>query len=137
MTKNFPFGKAASYSCWRMLLGIMLSITLLPVSIVSAAYALTSQIVPDPAIVEALANKSISYWFVALALFSISSWTIVVRWLLTQLVEQRKTNAESNDKLISYMREDHSKNTVLLSKVEDSHNRLAAVLERLEPAKKQ
>lgn len=135
MNKDFPLGHAQSYSCWRMLIGIMLAMLLLPISMVSAAYAYTlshlAQI-PTPEQIESLAGKSLSYWFVALALFSISSWTVIVKWLLGQLMEQRKANSEANGQLISYMRDDHASTKVLLEKVEASHNRLADVLNNMQ-----
>lgn len=103
-----------------MVTGVMLSVILLPVAIASAGFAYSTYEIaqiPTPADVEALANKSISYWFVALALFSISSWTVIVRWLLSQLMEQRAASARATSEMIGYMKEDRTNAMMLMSKV--------------------
>lgn len=129
--KDFPFGRAASASCWRMLLGVMLTSILLPLGVASATYSYQLAFLPSPDDVTKLADGDLRYWFAALALFSISSWTVVVRWLLNQIVEQRKAYAIINQQMIDYMRDDHSKTQVLLAKVEGSHNRLANALDKI------
>ena len=131
MRKDFPLGHATSYVCWRMILGFMLSAILLPMGVASAGVAYHLAQIPTPEAVEALAGKSLSYWFIALALFSISSWTVIVKWLLGQLLEQRMANTKATTELISYMKEDHTSTKILLEKVENSHTRLADVLNRI------
>lgn len=120
-----------------MHIAFMLSILLLPIGIASGAYgvsALAQTSIPVTSeAVEALAGKSLSYWFIALALFSISSWTVIVKWLLSQLMEQRKANAEVTTQLINYMKDDHANTKVLLEKVETSNIRLSTVLDKLLP----
>lgn len=127
MNKDFPLGHAKSFTCWRMVTGVMLAVILLPVALASAGYAYTNYElaqIPTPADVEALANKSVSYWLVALALFSISSWTFIVRWLLNQLMEQRAASTKATSELISYMKEDRTNQMILMTKV-------SALLEKL------
>ena len=136
---TFPFGKAESSSCWKMQLAVMLVVLLAPLGLCSAAYSYHLAQIPSSDQIDALAGKNLSWWFIALALFSISSWTIIVRWLLSQLMEQRKANTEATTQLIGYMRDDHASTKVLLEKVNASNDaltlsngRLIAALEHME-----
>jgi hypothetical protein len=99
----------------RLTIAILL-VAILP-SVALAAVAVATGAIPFQAEVDYLANKSIAYWFLALAAISIASWSFIVRWLLNQLESQRSVNATVTNKLISYMEGDHAKMIVVTEKV--------------------
>lgn len=68
---------------------------------------------------EALGDRSIGYWFIALAVVAIASWTWIVRWLIKQIETQREAHTTLAQELISYLKTDHANNSALLSKVGD------------------
>jgi len=99
----------------RLTLAILL-VAILP-SVALGAVGIAAGAIPFESEVEYLANKSIAYWFLALAAISIASWSFIVRWLLNQLESQRSVNANVTNKLISYMEGDHAKMLIVTEKV--------------------
>jgi fructose-specific phosphotransferase system IIC component len=63
---------------------------------------------PYAGAVEALADKSMAYWFLALAGLAIGSWTWIVKWLIKQLEDQRAAHANTQNQLINFMEKDHA-----------------------------
>lgn len=109
--------------------GIVAAIVLPPLALGAAGAAVTVAQLPGKEIVDDLANRSLAYWFVALAVVSIGSWTWIVRWLLAQLESQRAANLDSNKLLIAYMERDHADLRTVLARTTDV---LERVLHRLE-----
>jgi hypothetical protein len=99
----------------RLTLAILL-VALLP-SVALGAVGVAAGAIPFQSEVDYLANKSIGYWFLALAAIAIASWSFIVRWLLNQLESQRMVNADVTNKLIAYMEGDHAKMIVVTEKV--------------------
>jgi hypothetical protein len=85
-------------------------ILLLPTGVFSAA--LVAQITPDTVraleAAEQLAGKPLGYWLIALAMFCGTTFTLIVKWLLSQLESQRTANAAANGLLMSYLRDDRT-----------------------------
>lgn len=88
------------------------------------------------AAVENLAGKSISYWFVALAVASVTSWTFVVRWGLNQLESQRQANLDLTKQLVGYLEKDRIEGVVAMQRVTDVLSRLITHLDKDDPHEK-
>lgn len=103
---------------WRLkrallIFSIMMVILLPGVAIASGYMGLTIVgVVPGPTlpadIINELGGKSISYWFIALSGIAITSWTFFAKWMLKQLEDQRKVNADLVTKLLLYLETDHA-----------------------------
>lgn len=72
---------------------------------------------PYEGAVNALADKNMNYWFLALAAIAIASWSFIAKWLLNQLESQREANAALVTKLVNYMEVDHAKTLVVMDSV--------------------
>jgi hypothetical protein len=108
----------------RLILAI-LSFVFMPVVAFASAKVgydgILAQTAPNPTDIAAaadhLANKSMAYWFVCLALVAAGSWTWIAKWLINQLEQQRTTNADINKQLIDYISKDHAASQVALREV--------------------
>ncbi len=106
-------------------------VALLPgVAAASILTALLAQI-PGADMVEQLATRNVSYWFISLAVVAITSWSFIVKWLLKQLELQRAANQDTTTKLIGYMERDHSAMVKALSDVSAVQERTVLALERV------
>jgi hypothetical protein len=101
-------------------------------ALIFMAQAPTPAPIPGMEQVAYLADKNIAYWLVALALFAIGSWTYAVKWLIQQLESQRTANAESTNKLVSFVSTDHANSMVIMTRVTDV---LERVVEKLDGKK--
>lgn len=110
----------------------VVAVTLLPSIAIGSAAIATNVLaqIPGKEIVDDLATRNLAYWFVALAVVSIASWTWIVRWLLGQLEGQRAAYIETNKLLISYMERDHSDMRAVLGRTSEVLERALARLEK-------
>jgi hypothetical protein len=95
----------------KLLFGCI-SLVLLPVIAVASAAAAVSATVSHDMIpllqtAEAIADKSMAYWFISLAVVSIASWTWVFKWLIQLLGEQRTAHADATKQLVGHLITDH------------------------------
>ena len=112
----------------------IITLVLLPsvaVGASSAAIAILADLevvnaIPGLREAEMLGDKSVSYWFIALAAIAILSWTWIVKWLIHQLEQQRTANAELTKSLVEYLAKDHAgtlqaltQNSLILERVVD------------------
>ena len=105
-----------------------MSVVLLPAvavgSAVQGVIALAPDLIPGQPVVEYLADKTLAYWFLALAAIAITSWTWAFKWLIGQLSSQRETSAETQRQLIEYMRADHAATATALAQANSLHLQL-------------
>jgi len=99
-------------SCTRLIAGFVAVVTMPAIAafflLCAHAYADGVPGIPYSDAVEKLAGQNVAYWFLALAAITIASWTWVVKWIISQLDQQRKVNAEITQRLIAYMEKDHT-----------------------------
>jgi hypothetical protein len=81
--------------------------------------------------VEHLSKQGIEYWFVALAVLAILSWSFIVKWLINQLESQRAAHAAITDRLINYMQEDHAKMMGMIEGTTKAIDRTNHLLEKM------
>lgn len=74
---------------------------------------------------DEVSQKDFRWWFAFVFALLIWAGSWIIKWLIVQLGEQRKTNSEERDAMLTYMKEDRLKSAVLLERV-------TMVLERLE-----
>jgi len=93
---------------------------------------------PGGDVASQLADKSLAYWFITLAVFSIGSWTYIVKWLISQLESQRQANAAAaaetaaaTAKLIEYMSRDHAAVATLTANTLDVLRQVTDILSRV------
>lgn len=102
-----------SFSSWRMISAYMLIVLLFPTGVMAGVMGVSlAQVSPDTKIAidtaEYLAGKPLGYWLIALAMFCGTTFTLIVKWLLSQLESQRTANAAANSQLMGYLREDRA-----------------------------
>lgn len=127
------------YRYYGRLIAAFLAAAILPgVAMAAGGYGLVvlaEATPPAPAsqeqLVEFLANKNVSYWFIALAVTSITSWSFIVKWLIKQLELQRAANQETTNKLITYMEKDHAAMVAVVGEVSATQKQTALILERV------
>lgn len=88
-----------------------------------------------PGVAEAaghLADKSMAYWFISLAIVAAISWTWIVKWIINQLEQQRAANVELNTKLLGYVSNDHTNSQVALQRVASALEANTRVLESID-----
>lgn len=117
------------------IIGAFLILTLIPCVVFGsfgAAYVLAQAgpVETGKEIVEGLANKSLSYWFIALAVVAITSWSFMAKWLINQLELQRDANSILTNKLIGYMEKDHTAMVQVVTEVAAVQKQTASILER-------
>ncbi len=115
--KDFPLGHAVSPTCWRMILGYVLVITLLPTGSILAASSIhniwrintLSQIPEVKTAIETaelLAGKSLSFWLILLSIIILLLGGAVIKWLLNQNTQQRDAHTKINERLMEYLSTD-------------------------------
>src|SRR3954468_9125138 len=108
---NDPTAHPMSFSSWRMISAYMLIVLLFPTGVMAGVMGVTlAQVSPDTKAAlynaEYLAGKPLGYWLIALAMFCGTTFTLIVKWLLSQLESQRSANSAANSQLMGYLRED-------------------------------
>lgn len=92
---------------------LLMSVVIVPtICFGSLVFAQNSPITQDQ--IQRLAGQDVSYWLIALAGLSITSWSFVVKWGLNQLEGQRTANAVMVTQLVTYMKEDHTATLVAM-----------------------
>jgi hypothetical protein len=91
----------------------MLIVLLFPTGVMAGLIGVTlAQVSPDTKTAldtaEYLAGKPLGYWLIALAMFCGTTFTWIVKWLLSQLESQRTANSAANSQLMGYLREDRA-----------------------------
>lgn len=115
----------------------MLAILLPAVAVGAAAVGVTGMtntpnpMIPEQQVVDYLAQKNISYWFISLAVVAITSWSFIVRWLLKQLELQRTASSDTQKQLIDYMQKDHTAMVQVVTEVSGTQKKTVEVLERV------
>lgn len=66
--------------------------------------------------IDYVSRQSIEWWFAAVVVLGVVSWTFMVRWLITQQQQARDAHARLVGDLLQYMREDHAKTVALLER---------------------
>lgn len=84
--------------------------------------------IPSSEIAATLADKSMAYWFVTLAVVAIGSWTWIFKWLIAQLDSQRKANSEAQQQTIAYMSQDHAAVAALTANTIDVLRQVTEIL---------
>ena len=87
MTTNLT-SRPLSFSSWRMISAYMLIVLLFPTGVMAGLMGVTlAQVSPDTKTAldtaEYLAGKPLSYWLIALAMFCGTTFTLIVKWLLS------------------------------------------------------
>ena len=104
----------------RLLIACILLVFLPVLAIAAGAAAMTPELLPGLQAAEALADKSMAYWFVCLAVVSIGSWTWVFKWMIQQLSEQRTAHADATRQLVGYLTTDHTMMVQVVTKATDA-----------------
>lgn len=80
---------------------------------------------------EYLADKSFRYWFLVALITLIVAGMIAIKWLLSQLTEQRLQNAALQTQLINYIVNDHVSSIAALNKNTHTQAEVARTLQSI------
>jgi hypothetical protein len=117
----------------------MMCVVLLPAAAFasgSVAFSMLAQTpiplpIPGGQVVDHLADKSIAYWFLALAAIAIASWTWILKWMIAQLEGQRTANSEATTRLITYMERDHGQMIAAMTTTAETNKKVVEVMEKV------
>ena len=115
---------------WFRRLSVCVLLILLPgITVASSLQAGLLLSTFDVGGLDKIADKGMAYWFVTLAVISITSWTCMGKWFLTQLDQQRTSNQQLTTQLIDYMKVDHTAMVTTITKLGTIQEQTTHVLE--------